>query len=132
MVQELTLPTHANLNIPPSPPDSPYPGLDKKISHFLSLKDQGIHFNTKLAASSALKNPSLQDKLIKSAGLNEEGVKDQYAYTLPSELWDPNGFPVSAYIRELSKKQQEIERNRSGERKGAKREFIAAKAPRHG
>ena len=127
MVQQLTLPIHANLEIPPSPPASPLPGLDAKISHFLSLKHQGIHFNTKLAASPALKNPSLLAKLIESAGLNGEGAQDQYASTLPRDLWNPNGFPRDAYRTDLTKLQQEVERRKQKQRKGAEREFVAAK-----
>ncbi len=132
MVQELTLPIHANLNIPPSPPNSPYPGLDQKISHFLSLKHRGIHFNTKLASNSALKNPSLLAKLIESAGFDEEGAQDQYASTLPRELWDPYGFPVDVYTKDLTKTQQDVEKRKSGERKGAQREFVTAKASKNG
>lgn len=77
----------------------------QKFEHFMQLKRQGVHFNEKLAGSSALKNPALLQKLMASAGLEES---DQYATTLPSDLWDPSAFPEWAYKEELAKSQQQI------------------------
>ncbi|KAI4244526.1 MAG: hypothetical protein L6R40_002993 [Gallowayella cf. fulva] len=104
-IRNLTLPTIADLDIPASPPGSPPAGMDHKFEHFLQLKKHGVHFNQKLAASSALKNPMLLPKLMSSAGLTE---KDQYATTLPKDLWDSSAFPAWAYKEELAKSQQLI------------------------
>lgn len=120
-MRNLTLPTTPNLDIPPSPPGSPPPGTDKKFEHFLELKKQGVHFNEKLAQSSALKNPSLLYKLMASAGLEED---DQYNTTLPEELWNPKGFPPWAYKEELAKSQQEVTKKREEERSRLQRESI--------
>ena len=129
IIRDLTLPPVPNLDIPPSPPGSPPPGIDEKFSHFLKLKKQGVHFNEKLARSSALKNPSLLQKLMDFAGIEEH---EQYATTLPKELWDPSGFPPWAYIEELTKSQQEMAKRQEEERARTQREsidFVPATAP---
>lgn len=83
--------------------------MDRKFEHFLELKKQGVHFNEKLARSSALKNPSLLQKLMDFAGVEEH---DQYATTLSKDIWDPLGFPAWAYKEELLKSQQDILKQR--------------------
>ena len=118
MARDLTLPSIPNLDIPNSPPGSPPPGMQKKMTHFLELKKQGIHFNEKLAQSSALKNPSLLSKLMTAVGMEGD---EQYVTTLPKDLWDPSGFPSWAYKEELAKAQQEAQK---------KREEEAARTPR--
>src|SRR5690606_6738841 len=45
LLRTLTLPTHPNLDLPPSPPGSPPPELTSKVTSFLALKDRGVHFN---------------------------------------------------------------------------------------
>lgn len=115
------MPTTPNFVIPPSPPGSPPPGIEQKFEHFLQLKAQGVHFNEKLAGSSALKNPALLQKLMASAGL--EG-NDQYATTLPKELWDPAGFPKWAYKEELAKSQQQVAKTKNAENSQKQRENI--------
>ena len=127
MVCDLTLPTVPNLDIPVSPPGSPPPGTDKKFAHFLELKKQGVHFNEKLARSSALKNPSLLKKLMDFAGIEED---HQYATTLRAEIWDPTAFPAAAYKEQLASTQQEILKKQE-ERAKAQRgaiEFVSASA----
>ena len=121
VVRDLTLPTVPNFNIPDSPPGSPPPGMEKKLSHFLELKKQGVHFNEKVANSSALKNPSILGKLMTFAGLEES---NQYATTLPKELWDPQGFPPWAYHEELAKAQDEAQKEREKEMARTQRETI--------
>ncbi|MCJ1281962.1 hypothetical protein MMC26_001285 [Xylographa opegraphella] len=121
LIRDLTLPTVTDFNIPDSPPGSPPPGLDEKFGQFLKLKKQGIHFNEKLARSSALKNPSLLRKLMNFAGVDES---EQYATTLPSDIWDPEGFTPSAYKEELAKSQQSILKKREEERAKVQRESI--------
>ena len=121
MIRDLTLPTIPNLDIPPSPPGSPPPGVDKKFSRFLELKMQGVHFNEKLARSSAMKNPSLLRKLMDSAGIEEY---DQYESTLPKGKWDPTSFPSWAYKEELAKSQQEVTKKKEEERARTQRESI--------
>lgn len=120
-IRDLTLPTEPNLDIPPSPPGSPNPGTDQKFAHFLDLKRQGIHFNAKLASSSALRNPSLLPKLMQSAAINSPM---QYATTLPVDLWDPTGFPDWAYKEELAISQKQILTKKDEERMKTQRESI--------
>ena len=128
LIRDLTLPTIPIFDIPDSPPGSPPPGLDEKFGQFLKLKKQGVHFNEKLARSSALKNPSLLRKLMAFAGVDES---EQYATILPSVVWDPESFPPSAYKEELAKSQQDIHKKREEERAKVQREsieFVSASA----
>ena len=120
-IRSLTLPTIPNLDIPPSPPGSPPLGMDKRFSHFLGLKVQGVHFNEKLARSSALKNPSLLKKLMDSAGIEES---NQYQSTLSENLWNPAGLPIWAYKEELAKSQQEMTKKHEEERTHTQRENV--------
>jgi HCNGP-like protein len=109
LVQHLTLPSVPNLDIPPSPPGSPPPGVDAKMQHFLELKRGGIHFNEKLASSSALKNSGLLGKLMANAGLDRS---EQYLASLPKEVWDTTCFPAWAYSTALRELQKEAEKQR--------------------
>lgn len=120
-IRDLTLPTKANLDIPPSPPGSPTPDADGKFAHFLKLKKQGIHFNAKLASSSALKNPSLLPKMMQFAAVEDE---KQYGTTLPTVLWDPLGFPQWAYKEGLASGQKEVLKKKEEERVEIQRESI--------
>lgn len=120
-IRTLTLPTKPNVDIPPSPPGSPATGTDQKFMHFLDLKRQGVHFNVKLAASSALQNPSLLPKLLKSAGVDDN---QQYANLLPTGLCDPAVLPIWAYKEELAKAQQDTHKKKQEERANAQRESI--------
>jgi hypothetical protein len=120
-IRNLTVPKMPMLDIPPSPPGSPPPGMEKKFQHFLELKKQGVHFNEKLASSSALKNPSLLKKLMDYAGLDEQ---DQYSTTLPEDVWNPKGFPPWAFKEELARSQQEVTKKKEEERAKTRRESI--------
>lgn len=118
------------MQIPPSPPGSPNPNTAAKISKFLSLKRNNVHFTDRLAASPAMHNPSLLSNLLDFAGIDEE--RGQYANTLPERtapLLPKNGFPKGAYAEELGKAQTEGLRRREEERKKAGRgvEFVAAR-----
>jgi hypothetical protein len=110
-----------NMEIPLSPPGSPTPDVDEKFGHFLKLKKQGIHFNAKLASSSALKNPSLLHKLMQFAAVEDEM---QYATTLPTTLWDPLGFPEWAYKEGLGSAQKELSQKKEEVRAKTQRENI--------
>lgn len=121
LLRELTLPSVPNLDIPPSPPRSPPPSTNAKFAHFLKLKQQGVHFNDKIAKSSALKNPSLMQKLMDFADIDEEG---QYESTLSDELWNPRSFPEWAYKEELAKSQQQILKKREAEKLHGQREAV--------
>ncbi len=123
LLRDLTMPPVPNFDIPPSPPGSPPPTTEKKFAHFLQLKKQGTHFNERLANSSALKNPSLMQKLMDFADVSEE---DQYATTLPKDVWDPSGFPKWAYKDELAKSQQQVLKRKEEEKLGGPREFVPA------
>lgn len=87
----------------------------------MQLKKQGMHFNGKLAGSSALKNPMLLQKLMSSAGLIES---DQYATTLPKDLWDPTAFPAWAYKEELAKSQQNVTSRKEDENARTQRDCV--------
>ncbi|KAF4996007.1 hypothetical protein FGRMN_4755 [Fusarium graminum] len=100
LLRDLTLPSAPNMDIPPSPPGSPPPGANKKFEQFLELKKKGTHFNAKLEQSSALKNPSLMDKLMKFVEVDE---RSQYSTTLPTDLWNPAAFPEWAFKDKLRK-----------------------------
>lgn len=120
-IRNLTVPSMPMLDIPSSPPGSPPPGVEKKFQHFLDLKKQGIHFNEKLASSSALRNPSLLQKLMDYAGLEEQ---DQYSTTLPEHVWDPKAFPPWAFKEDLARSQQEVTKKKEEERAKTQRESI--------
>ncbi|KAL8997871.1 MAG: hypothetical protein Q9169_002953 [Polycauliona sp. 2 TL-2023] len=120
-IRNLTLPTGVNLDIPPSPPGSPSAGMSQKFERFAQLKNQGMHFNGKLAGSSALKNPMLLQKLMSSAGLT---VADQYATTLSKDLWDPTALPAWANKEALAKSQQDFSSRRDDEKLRAQREGV--------
>ena len=108
LIHSLTLPLTPTFTIPPSPPGSPRPSAAKKVSHFLELKAQGVHFNAKLAQSRALRNPSLLQSLSTFAGL--DGGDVQYRSTLPvgTGAVPEGGFPTWAYWEALNKRQEDI------------------------
>lgn len=92
----------------------------------MELKKQGVHFNDKLAKSSALKNPSVMQQLMDFSDIDMEG---QYATSLKKELWDPSSFPAHVYKEGLSKSQQKILKKREEEKaKGTRAsvEFVPA------
>jgi hypothetical protein len=121
LLHQLTVPQLPNLDIPPSPPGSPPAGTHAKFAHFLELKKKGVHLNEKLANSSALKNPSLMQKLMDFADIDESG---QYASTLPKEFWNPESIPEMAYKEELAKSQQRILKKREEEKTRGQRESV--------
>jgi len=126
LLRDLTLPSHPNLDLPPSPPGSPPPALTKKVTNFLELKDKGIHFNAKLESSPALRNPALMDKLLKFTGLDDDPTA-QYATTLPKDLWDPGAFPDWAHRQGLRAAQERLRKEREVERAATGRvEFVPA------
>ena len=121
LLRDLTLPSIPNYDIPPSPPGSPVESTNAKFKHFLQLKKQGVHFNEKLAKSPALRNPSLMQKLMDFADIDDN---EQYATTLPTELWNPNGFPSYAYKGDLAKSQQKISKAKEEEKLRGQRETV--------
>ncbi|KAF3769338.1 hypothetical protein M406DRAFT_355262 [Cryphonectria parasitica EP155] len=137
LIHNLTLPTVPNLDIPPSPPGSPsaasaQAALTTKLDKFLELKrKKGTHFNAKIADSHALKNPPLMDKLLGFVGVGtsfEDSAAhgtEQYATTLPKELWDPACFPEWAYRGQLRKAQERVQKER-GRARGEAMQFVPA------
>jgi hypothetical protein len=113
LLRDLTLPSAPNLDIPPSPPGSPPPGANKKFEQFLELKKKGTHFNAKLEQSSALKNPSLMDKLMRFVEVDE---RSQYSTTLPTDLWNPSAFPEWASKDKLRKSHDKVLKDKEAER----------------
>jgi hypothetical protein len=121
LLRDLTLPSLPSYHIPPSPPGSPNESTNAKFKHFLELKKKGVHFNEKLANSSALKNPSLMQKLMDFSSIDEAG---QYDTTLSKELWNPAAFPAYAYKEELAKNQQKILKKTEDEKARGQRENV--------
>ncbi|KAK3902465.1 hypothetical protein C8A05DRAFT_33843 [Staphylotrichum tortipilum] len=151
LLRDLTLPTHAELSIPPSPPGSPPPGhaaLTTKFDTFLRLKrTQGVHFNERLAGARGMANPATADKLLSFVGLGSppsagegreeddgggggggcggdaEAVGRGYATVLGAEVWDPACFPAWAYKGALRREQERGRKERERGR-GEKVEFV--------
>ncbi|KAK5655387.1 hypothetical protein OQA88_5657 [Cercophora sp. LCS_1] len=137
--RDLTLPAVPNMDIPPSPPLNAtaaenITALNAKFDTFLKLKRRAndpAHFNARLAASDALCNPSLMDKLLGFVGMEtefEEGdaaATGQYGTTLPTELWDPSGFPEWAYKGALRRSQERENKERERKR-GERVDFVSA------
>lgn len=129
LLRDLTLPSAPNMDIPPSPPGSPQPGANKKFDQFLELKKKGVHFNAKLEQSSALKNPSLMDKLMTFVEIDEG---NQYSTTLPTDLWDPNGFPEWAFKDKLRRSVEKFAKEKEAEKASGGRtavDFVPSTAP---
>lgn len=101
-IHYLTQVTHPMTSIPSSPPGSPDPAIDAKFNRFLELKSKGIHFNEDLANKSTFRNPALQASMMARMGIEGD---DQYKTSLPLDVWDPTGFPSSAYKEELLRSQ---------------------------
>ncbi|TKA69229.1 hypothetical protein B0A49_06517, partial [Cryomyces minteri] len=121
LIRDLTMPPTPNFDIPQSPPGSPSAIVSSKFARFLELKKQGVHFNERLEKSSALQNPSLLQKMMKFAGVEEQ---DQFASTLPPSLAIPTSFPAWAYADELAKTQQAMTKKLEEDRVKVQREAI--------
>ncbi|KAK3336265.1 HCNGP-like protein-domain-containing protein [Cercophora scortea] len=143
LLRDLTLPAVPNMDIPPSPPRSPVAAsldaLNAKFDNFLALKrTKGLHFNERLAASSALRNPALMDKLLGFVGVetvfaegdgdgNVDLAVEQYATTLAADVFDPAAFPEWAYKGPLRRAQEKGHKERERGR-GEAVEFMPATA----
>lgn len=121
LIRDLTLPSNPNLDIPPSPPGSPPIGANKKLDQFLALKKKGVHFNAKLEQSSGLKNPGLMDKLMSFVEID---AQSQYSTTLPTDLWDPTGFPECAFRDQLRKSHAKIAKEMEAEKSSGNRTAV--------
>lgn len=154
LLRDLTLPPVPNLDVPPSPPGTPPPSLGAltaKFETFLELKrKKGTHFNARLAQSTAMRNPSLMDKLLDFVGLEDpvaasdgkkgrpgasskggapalaqtNAVADQYVTVLPLDIWDPTALPEWAFRGELRKAQEKVQKDREAERASGQRDAI--------
>lgn len=120
-IHDLTLPSVPNLDIPPSPPGSPPARVSKTFGQFLALKEKGTHFNKKLEQSTALRNPSVMDKLLEFAGLDGQ---QQYETTVSTDLWDPAAFPEPAFVEKLRKSRETLAKEREADRSGGGRSSI--------
>jgi hypothetical protein len=121
-IRNLTMPPVPNFAIPESPPGSPPLRATKKFDKFLELRQQGIRFNQKLESSSALANPTLFQKLMEYAGLDEQS---QYASTLSDDLAVPTRFPEWMYADRLNKTQEELSKRKEQEGRGQPRQFVS-------
>lgn len=127
VVHSLTLPPVPNVAIPHSPPGSPLPSTSNKVSRFLELKNQGVHYNERLGTSIALRNPNILLSLMDFAGIDKN--LGQYANTLPDEVAviPKDGFSMEAYPEALAKAQQAGHKRREDERKQSGRvDFVHA------
>lgn len=122
------MPTHPNFAIPSSPSPPPQnseaaatlSSTTKKFTHFQSLKAQGVHFNARLEASAALRNPGLLGKLMEFAGIGEEeGYKSTLAV---GEGGVPTKWPREWYVEGLVKENER--RERKGRRERGEVEFV--------
>jgi hypothetical protein len=107
-IQNLTLPTIPNWDIPPSPPGSPPLKATIKFTQFLEFKSKGQHFNSRLETSSVLRDPNHLRKLYTFAGIDEN---DQYMSTLSDGLGVPAIWPEWAYGDELNASQKKLKAN---------------------
>ncbi len=121
LIQNLTLPTVPNFDIPPSPPGSPPQKATRKFAQFLELKKKGQHFNQRLENSSVLRDPSHLEKLMDFVGINEE---EMYTSTLSDDVSIPTVFPEWAYVEELKAAQKRITKSKEKERSKAPRDAI--------
>ncbi|USP79727.1 hypothetical protein yc1106_07001 [Curvularia clavata] len=121
LIQNLTLPTVPNFNIPPSPPGSPPQRATKKFAQFLELKKKNQHFNHRLESSSVLRDPGHSQKLMDFAGISEE---ESYASTLSEDVAVPTVFPPWAYVEELKASQKHIAKAKEQERSKKPRESV--------
>jgi hypothetical protein len=108
--------------------------LNAKFDTFLQLKRRATdpaHFNSRLAASSALRNPSLMDKLLGFVGIETSFVEgdsaaaEQYATTVGRDVWDPDGFAEWAFRGALRRAQEKEGRDRERTR-GEPVEFVSS------
>ena len=129
LIHDLTLPSVPNFDIPPSPPGSPSPAMSKKFDQFLELKKKGIHLNSKLENSNALKNPSLMTKLQGFVGLDNTSM---YGTSLGDDLWNPRRFPREVHRGGLRDSLEKISKEKEADRTGTGRkpvEFVSATLP---
>jgi hypothetical protein len=121
IIQNLTLPTVPNFDIPPSPPGSPPQRATNKFAQFLELKKKGQHFNQRLEGSSVLRDPGHLRKLLDFAGVGEE---HQYTSVLSDEVAIPVVFPEWAYAEELKASQKRMLKMKEQEKSKAPREAV--------
>lgn len=121
IIQNLTLPTVPNFDIPPSPPGSPPQKATKKFAQFLELKKKGQHFNQRLEGSSVLRDPGHLRRLLDFAGIDGE---EQYASALSEDVAVPIAFPPWAYAEELKASQKQILKAREQQKSKVPREAV--------
>ncbi|KAF2456704.1 HCNGP-like protein-domain-containing protein [Lineolata rhizophorae] len=131
LTHQLTMPPVPNFAIPDSPPGSPPADATAKFDRFLALKRTGVHFNSKLANSAALRNPGLLTKLREFAGIGDDGGEEgnQYAQALPQGLGVRVEWPEWAFADRLEAAQAGVRKKREGEARAKGREgveFVAA------
>ncbi|KAF3906124.1 hypothetical protein ABW20_dc0100049 [Dactylellina cionopaga] len=96
LLRSYTIPNLASdFSIPDSPPGSPPAATAKQFATFLSLKKKNVHFNQKLAQTTALRNPNLLENLMQHVGMDLAG---QYASNWKKEIWNPDPRALGAGI----------------------------------
>ncbi|CAD7971750.1 unnamed protein product [Amoebophrya sp. A25] len=74
----------AHVELPPTPPGSPDPGLTARMERFMDLKARGKHLNDAIEASVDYQNPYILEKVIKLFDI------DEYCTNFPPEQFDPS------------------------------------------
>lgn len=131
-LRDLTMPPVPNFSLPsapsPPPPNSEPAALlsqtTKQFERFLALKAQRTHFNSRLAASASLRNPSLLPKLLEFAGI--EGL-EACGSSLAEGLGVPVGWPGDCFVEGLVGGNERREGRRREKERGRGVEFVAAK-----
>ncbi|QIW98016.1 hypothetical protein AMS68_003534 [Peltaster fructicola] len=121
-IQALTMPRFPNFDIPrsPSPPAvnseeaAELTARTRKFERFLELKKQGVHFNDRLASSTALRNPELLQQLSGYAGISPE---EQYENTLGDALAAPLRWPNGFLESLVASNQKKMKRDRESRTK---------------
>lgn len=122
------MPRVASFDIPASPSPPPanseaaaeLTARTRKFEHFLALKKQGVHFNDRLASSSALRNPGLLEKLTEFAGV---GAEDAYRSTLDEGLPVPVRWPEGYLEGLMRENDRRVKESREGR---GPRDFVSA------
>lgn len=117
----------------PSPPSPPPPNSEpaallsqttKQFERFLALKAQHTHFNSRLAASASLRNPSLLPKLLEFAGIEGQEACES---SLAEGLGVPVEWPGDCFVEGLVGGNERREGRRREKERGRGVEFVAAK-----
>lgn len=93
--------------------------MTAKIEQLLKLKSEGVHINTRLAGTAALRNPALGRKLLNFAGVDAGMQYESSRGSGPAvEEW--------MYADRMVEAHAEMRKRREREGVGRPRDFVAA------